>query len=112
MIKNLLNKIKTWVVGVPKQEQHTFVYCSCGNEMCSDGSFVSDTYEEDGNHVRYKCAVCKEESDWNFDIAPVPIKRRYRRDRYAEFERDPECQIVDTRTGEVLKGYGERHFNA
>jgi hypothetical protein len=56
------------------KEQMTFVYCKCGNEMCSDNSFVSDTYDEKGdNHVKYKCEKCGCESDFNFDIAPCPI---------------------------------------
>lgn len=42
-----------------KPKQHTFIYCDCGNEMCSDGSFISDTYDENGdNHVFYKCKKC------------------------------------------------------
>ena len=57
-----------------KKEQTTFIYCKCGNEMCSDGSFISDTYDKNGdNHVKYKCEKCGMESDFNFDIAPVPI---------------------------------------
>lgn len=55
-------------------KQRTFIYCSCGNELCSDGSFISDTYDENGdNHVKYKCKVCGSLVDYNFDIAPVPI---------------------------------------
>jgi len=56
-------------------EQTTFIYCrKCRNEMCSDGSFISDTYDENGdNHVKYKCKKCGKEADFNFDIAPVPI---------------------------------------
>lgn len=58
-------------------KQCTFIYCKCGNEMVSDGSFVSDTYDENGdNHVRYKCKQCGKESDYNFDIAPMPINWR------------------------------------
>ena len=57
-----------------KKEQTTFIYCKCKNEMCSDGSFISDDYDDNGNnHVRYKCKKCGIESDFNFDIAPVPI---------------------------------------
>ncbi|MFW6219689.1 MAG: hypothetical protein ACOC22_04010 [bacterium] len=56
------------------KEQTLFIKCICGNEMCSDGSFISDTYDEHGdNHVLYKCKKCGEEHDYNFDIAPVPI---------------------------------------
>lgn len=59
---------------VEEPEQITFIYCKCGNEMCSDGSFISDTYDDNGdNHVLYKCKKCGKETDYNFDIAPVPI---------------------------------------
>lgn len=62
------------VFGVNKQEQTTYIYCKCGNEMCSDGSFISDTIDRDGqNHVQYKCGKCGLKADYNFDIAPVPI---------------------------------------
>jgi len=55
-------------------KQNTWVYCTCGNDMCSDNSFISDTYDEnDDNHVKYKCCKCGTEHDYNFDIAPVPI---------------------------------------
>ena len=54
-------------------KQKTFIYCECGNEMCSDGSFISDTYDENDNHVKYKCQKCGMEYDYNFDITPVPI---------------------------------------
>jgi uncharacterized Zn finger protein len=64
-LKNILN---------PKVVQRTFVYCDCGNELIASKSFVSDTYDENGdNHVLYKCTQCGQEQDWNFDIAPVPI---------------------------------------
>ena len=55
--------------------QTTFIYCNkCNNEICSDGSFVSDTLDENGdNHVLYKCKQCGQTADFNFDIAPVPI---------------------------------------
>jgi len=57
-----------------KNKQRTFIYCKCGNEMCSDGSFLSDTYDENNeNHVKYKCKKCNRESDYTFDLAPVPI---------------------------------------
>jgi hypothetical protein len=57
-----------------KLKQTTFIYCKCGNEMCSDSSFISDTYDNNGdNHVKYKCEKCGTESDFNFDIAPFPI---------------------------------------
>ncbi len=60
---------------VLKSPQLTFIYCSnCRNELCSSNSFISDTYDENGdNHVLYKCSSCGEEYDYNFDIAPVPV---------------------------------------
>lgn len=74
----MLNRVKlilSRVIGnSAKKKQTTFIYCKCGNEMCSDGSFVSDTYDENNNnHVKYKCKKCGLESDYNFDIAPVPV---------------------------------------
>jgi len=53
----------------------TFIYCrKCKNDLCSNGSFISDVTDVNGsNHVRYKCKVCGLEADYNFDIAPVPI---------------------------------------
>ncbi len=59
-----------------KPKQTTFIYCEkCGNELCSTGSLVSDTYDEKGdNHVLYKCSKCGHKCDYNFDIAPIPIK--------------------------------------
>ena len=59
-----------------KPEQYTFIYCEkCDNELCSSDSFVSDTYDDEGNnHVLYRCSKCNHECDYNFDIAPVPIK--------------------------------------
>lgn len=56
------------------KKQSTLVYCDCGNELVSSNSFVSDELDENGdNHVKYKCTKCGLESDFNFDIAPVPI---------------------------------------
>ena len=56
--KSLIERIKLFLVR-NKNKQKTFIYCQCGNEICSDGSFVSDTYDENNdNHVRYKCKKC------------------------------------------------------
>lgn len=52
---------------------NTSIYCKCGNDMCSDNSFISDEGEGEENHVKYKCEKCDLEHDYNFDIAPVPI---------------------------------------
>jgi hypothetical protein len=71
-----MSNIKNWILSVfiKHKKQTTFIYCKCGNEMCSDNSFISDTYDDNGdNHVKYKCEECGMESDFNFDIAPVPI---------------------------------------
>ena len=55
-------------------KQMTFIYCDCGNDLCSDGSFISDSYDENkDNHVLYKCKKCGKEHDYNFDIAPAPV---------------------------------------
>jgi RNase P subunit RPR2 len=59
-----------------KGKRTLFIYCEngCGNELCSSGSFVSDTYDENGeNHVRYRCSKCGHESDYNFDLCMLPI---------------------------------------
>jgi hypothetical protein len=108
----MLSWLREILFGKSQPEQTTFIYCECcGNELCSSNSFVSDTCEEDGNHVRYVCSKCKKASDWDFDIAPVPIKRPFK--RMVEFYADPECQIVDLNTGETIKERGERIlFNA
>lgn len=50
--------------------QRTFVWCDCGNELCSSDSLVSDTKEYG---VHYKCSQCGEEQWYDFD-APVPYR--------------------------------------
>lgn len=76
----MFKRLKTWWKEKQiKKNQKTFIWCDCGNELCSSNSFVSDTYEEDGNHVRYKCSRCGLEQDYDFDMAPVPIKRPIKR---------------------------------
>jgi len=52
-----------------RKKQTTFVYCTCGNELTSSNSFISDTL--DG--VKYKCKKCGRNSTWNFDIFPLPV---------------------------------------
>jgi len=56
-------------------KQYTWVYCECGNELCSDGSYEG-TYltEFDVRSVRYICKKCGDVSWFDFDRAPVPIK--------------------------------------
>jgi len=64
-------KYKTYRI---KHKQTTYIYCKCGNELCSSNSFISDTYDKkDNNHVIYKCSKCGAKHDYNFDIAPMPI---------------------------------------
>ena len=71
---NIIDWIKSKIGTKRNKEQKLFIYCKdCKNELVSDGSFVSDTYEDGANHVRYKCKKCGKESDYNFDIAPIPI---------------------------------------
>jgi transposase-like protein len=54
---------------IHKKRQTTFCYCpSCNEDLCSNNSFVDDT-----DLVRYECSVCDTKSEWDFDIAPVPI---------------------------------------
>lgn len=53
---------------------NTCLYCTCGNELTSTNSFVSDEGEQGNNVVIYKCSHCNKESKWNFDLAPCPIK--------------------------------------
>jgi hypothetical protein len=81
-----------WVVVVPgvvavlmnvlsgrrdRVEQRLYIWCECGNELVGSSSFVSDTYEDDGNHVRYLCTSCGARSDYDFDICMSPIRRSY-----------------------------------
>ena len=75
-----MSKLKDIVSGFfcPAQKggaQTTWVYCpKCKSDLCSTDSFISDTYDIHGdNHVLYKCTNCGTKSDWNFDVAPVPI---------------------------------------
>lgn len=50
--------------------QKTFVWCNCGNELCSSKSFISDTKE---HGVEYKCSKCGEQQWYDFDC-PAPYK--------------------------------------
>lgn len=55
-------------------KQTTFIWCDCGNELCSTNSHTGSGLQgiQDGFEF-YKCSKCGEESRWDFD-APVPIK--------------------------------------
>lgn len=51
-------------------KQTCFVYCpKCTNELTLDSHDRTSEYLE-----YYKCSRCGEESAWDFDIAPVPIR--------------------------------------
>jgi len=53
-----------------KNKQSCFCYCSeCNNELCGTDSFVSDV----NGIVTYKCSKCKVVSQFDFNVAPVPI---------------------------------------
>lgn len=49
-------------------EQKTFCYCDCGNELVSNHK---EMYEGDDTLVHYIC-VCGKKSSWDFS-APAPI---------------------------------------
>lgn len=72
----LFRSLRLSRIGSYKIKQTTFIYCEkCGFELVSSDSLVSDTYDDKGdNHVLYKCKQCSHECDYNFDIAPIPIK--------------------------------------
>jgi hypothetical protein len=54
---------------IHKTAQQTFIFCQkCGIEMVSNNYCVKD--EE---LVHYECRNCGNTSEYNFDIAPVPI---------------------------------------
>lgn len=54
----------------PKRRKQTcFVFCpTCNLEQIANNCFVEDT-----DLVRYTCTQCGTKTEWNFDIAPVPI---------------------------------------
>lgn len=68
ILENILD-----LVGFNKDEQRTFTYCECGNELCSSNSFIRDVYLKNRNVVHYKCSKCKNENFFDFDH-PVPLK--------------------------------------
>lgn len=75
-IKIIIVKVKCRFAAVMSRSprQTTFIYCECGNELCSSDSFVRQFDDEHGdNHTEYKCSKCGKHSDFNFGIAPVPI---------------------------------------
>jgi len=54
-------------------KEYTFIFCSCGNEMTSDSSFVGDDHDENGNdYVKFKCEQCGKES--NVALAPIDLE--------------------------------------
>jgi len=53
-----------------QNKQSCFCYCpECNNELCGTNSFISDS---DGI-VTYECSKCGKVSQFDFNIAPVPI---------------------------------------
>lgn len=54
--------------------QTTFIWCECGNELCSSNSHTGsgDINIQSGMEF-YKCSQCGDESRWMFD-SPVPFK--------------------------------------
>lgn len=63
--KEIEQKEKTYLF-----DQTCFIYCPrCGNELIFESHDRTSEYLE-----YYKCSKCGEESAWNFDIAPVPIR--------------------------------------
>lgn len=57
-------------------DQTTFIWCECGNELCSTNSWVEyespEIVELEGVEV-YRCSKCNEISKWDFG-APAPIR--------------------------------------
>lgn len=62
-------KIKEWYLRKFKG-QHTFIYCSCGNELISSNSIHYLTNHK-GIYI-YRCNKCNELSKWDL-TTPVPI---------------------------------------
>ena len=59
---------------IKKEDYGCAVYCTCGVELITSNSFISDTYDNNSdNHVLYKCKICGKYTDFNFDVAPLPI---------------------------------------
>lgn len=53
--------------------QTCFIYCPrCENELIFESHVKTTKFLE-----YYKCCKCGEESAWNFDIAPAPIRVKY-----------------------------------
>jgi len=53
-----------------KNKQSCFCYClECNNELCGTNSFVSDF----NGIVTYECSKCEVVSQFDFNVAPVPI---------------------------------------
>jgi len=53
-----------------KNKQLCFCYCpECNNELCGTNSFVSDV----NGIVTYECSKCEVVSQFDFNVAPVPI---------------------------------------
>ena len=68
-IKEWKRPLSEWYLRTFKK-QHSFIYCSCGNELMSSKSkfYLTPYY---GVYV-YKCDKCGELSKWDL-TTPVPI---------------------------------------
>lgn len=64
------------IVDVDYGNQKTFIWCECGNELCSTNSWLEYESKEIVEKIDvevYKCSKCGEISKWDFG-APVPIR--------------------------------------
>ena len=68
-----------------KINNHVFCYCpECNNELCGTNSFVSDV----NGIVTYGCSKCEVVSQFDFNVAPVPIlieRRDYKWNQSIEY---------------------------
>lgn len=71
---NSVEKAKTKRDNILLKLGSTCLYCTCGNELTTTNSFISDEGTGGDNIVAYKCSHCNEKSKWNFDLTPCPIK--------------------------------------
>lgn len=68
MIKFIKRIFNSW-----KYKQTCFIYChKCGNELIASNSWQFTL--DDGTEY-YQCTHCGEESIWDFDLFPCPVRR-------------------------------------
>lgn len=55
--------------------QKTFIWCDCGNELISSGSYhyYSNSTSGQSGHETYICAKCNTATFWDFN-PPVPVR--------------------------------------